>query len=298
MARKQAIDQEVTEIEEQLTSMSRQYEKLKTLLNQKQQARSRRQHTKPTIEMIADCFFKCSVQATRGDQECLGIYSWWGRGSSSWSMGLFVTCGSQELLDSLISKYKRGKYLQGIIKKAIEENSQSKSSLKQALAFKYQNFLSWRKFNLMCKTQSSVFDPNAEVWLPRNVKCLGVDVDVSINKILDEKLEKCVKSLDIGSINQIPNVPGVSRTITGLVFMIMDLHLQLPHLCWQLTWFNENNNHFIFQFSDDGTPETSQLTMSIGSLTLWNLGEQVRSREFQYLLHCIWEAALRRNATS
>ena len=202
-------------------------------------------------------------------------------------MGLFVTCGSQELLDSLIIKYKRGKYLQGIIKKAIEENSQSKSSLKQALAFKYQNFLSWRKFNLMCKTQSSVFDPNAEVWLPRNVKCLGVDVDVSINKILDEKLEKCVKSLDIGSINQIPNVPGVSRTITGLVFMIMDLHLQLPHLCWQLTWFNENNNHFIFQFSDDGTPETSQLTMSIGSLTLWNLGEQVRSREFQYLLHCI-----------
>ena len=69
--------------------------------------------------------------------------------------------------------------------------------------------------------------------------------------------------------------------------MIMDLHLRLPHLCRQLTWFNENTNHFIFQFSDDGTPETSQLTMSIGSLTLWNLGEQVRSREFQYLLHCI-----------
>ena len=132
-----------------------------------------------------------------------------------------------------------------------------------------------------------MFDPNAEVWLPQNVKRLGVDVDVSINKISEEKLEKFVKSLDIVSINQIPNVPGVSRTITGLVFMIMDLHLRLPHLCWQLTWFNENTNHFIFRFSDDGTPETSQLTMSIGSLTLWNLGEQVRSREFQYLFHCI-----------
>jgi hypothetical protein len=34
---------------------------------------------------------------------------------------------------------------------------------------------------------------------------------------------------------------------------------------------------FSFQFSDDGAPETSQLTMSIGS----------RSREFQYLLHCV-----------
>ena len=33
----------------------------------------------------------------------------------------------------------------------------------QAAAFKYQNFLSRRKFNFMCKTQSSVFDPNNEV---------------------------------------------------------------------------------------------------------------------------------------
>ncbi|CAB4031417.1 Hypothetical predicted protein, partial [Paramuricea clavata] len=50
--------------------------------------------------------------------------------------------------------------------------------------------------------QSSVFDPDAEVWLPRNMKCLGVN------------------------------------------------------------------------FSDDGAPETSQLTMSIGSITLWNFGER------------------------
>jgi hypothetical protein len=27
--------------------------------------------------------------------------------------------------------------------------------------------------------------------------------------------------------------------------------------------------------------------MSIGSLTFWNLGERVRSREFQYLSHCV-----------
>ena len=27
--------------------------------------------------------------------------------------------------------------------------------------------------------------------------------------------------------------------------------------------------------------------MSIGSLTFWNLGERVRSREFQCLLHCV-----------
>ena len=41
------------------------------------------------------------------------------------------------------------------------------------------------------------------------------------------------------------------------------------------------------QFSDDGAPESSQLTMSIGSLTSWNLGDRVRSRDFQYILHCV-----------
>ena len=69
--------------------------------------------------------------------------------------------------------------------------------------------------------------------------------------------------------------------------MIIDLHLRVPHLTKKLVWFNELENHFIFQFSDDGAPETSQLTMSIGSLTMWNLCDRVRSSDFQFLLHCV-----------
>ena len=84
-----------------------------------------------------------------------------------------------------------------------------------------------------------------------------------------------------------PNAPGVSRIITGLVFMITDLYLRLPYLSCKLIWFNDNINHFIMQFSDDGAPESSQLTMSIGSLTSWNFGDSVRSRDFQYILHCV-----------
>ena len=103
----------------------------------------------------------------------------------------------------------------------------------------------------------------------------------------NEKVDKFVKSLDIGHVTQIPCVPGVSRAVTGLVFMIIDLHLRVPHLFCKLIWFKENEFHFIFQFSDDGAPETSELTMSIGSLVCWNFGEHVRSREFQYLLHCV-----------
>ena len=96
-----------------------------------------------------------------------------------------------------------------------------------------------------------------------------------------------MKSLDIGHVCQISNYPGVSRTVTGLVFMILDLHLRLPRLQKDLIWFNGNKYHFIFQFSDDGAPETSELGMSIGSLTCWNFGSRVRSREFHYLLHCL-----------
>ena len=69
--------------------------------------------------------------------------------------------------------------------------------------------------------------------------------------------------------------------------MILDLHLRLPQLSKELIWFKWNVHHFVFQFSDDGAPETSELGMSIGSLTCWNFGNRVRSRDFHYLLHCL-----------
>jgi hypothetical protein len=200
----------------------------------------------------------------------------------------FVSANAKkETMDDLIGGYKRGKYLQGVVSQAIKDYNSSYECLKQAVALKYKNFLSRRKFSLLCKTQSSVFDANEEVWLPHNMKCLGVDMRVPFSFISNESIETFVRSLDIGHVNQIPNVPGLTRTVTGLVFLIIDLHLRLPHLSRKLTWLNDNINHFIFQFSDDGAPETNELPMSIGSITFWNLGERVRSREYQYLLHCV-----------
>lgn len=62
---------------------------------------------------------------------------------------------------------------------------------------------------------------------------------------------------------------GNSNKISKLVFMIMDFHLRIPHLAKKLVWLNKLENHLIFQFSDDGASETSQMTMSIESLTMW-----------------------------
>lgn len=100
----------------------------------------------------------------------------------------FVAANAKkEMMDTLFVKYRRGKYLEGVVNDAMKEYSQSKGSLTQAVAFKYQNILSRRKFTMLCKTQSSVFDADNEVWVPRNVKCLGVDIQLFRNRISDSK---------------------------------------------------------------------------------------------------------------
>lgn len=170
-----------------------------------------------------------------------------------------------------------------VFTKAVKDFNNSEEALTQAVAIKYQNHLLRHKFKLVCKTQSSVYDAEQEMWLSRNLKCM--DTSIALPKIVsDLKVDYFVKSFDIGHVCQISNYPGVSRTVTGLVFMILDLHLRLPCIQKDLIWFNGNKCHFIFH---DGAPETSELGMSIGSLTCWNFGSRVRRQGFPYWLHCL-----------
>ena len=62
------------------------------------------------------------------------------------------------------------------------------------------------------------------------MKCLGVDLRLPKLSVSDESVDRFVKSLDIGHITQLPGVSSVSRTVTGFVFMIIDLHFRVPHL--------------------------------------------------------------------
>ena len=97
----------------------------------------------------------------------------------------------------------------------------NQEALKQAVAMKFQNYLSRHKFNLVCKMQSSVYDAEQEVWLPRNIKCM--DAEIALPNVSDLKVDHFVKSLDIGHVCQISQYPGVSRTVTGLVFYDSEL---------------------------------------------------------------------------
>ena len=71
----------------------------------------------------------------------------------------------KQMVEDLIGKYRRGKN--------VGDFKQSSSSMADAMSLKYKNFLSRRKFNLLCKTQSSVFDTENEVWVPRKCQVFG-----------------------------------------------------------------------------------------------------------------------------
>ena len=104
--------------------------------------------------------------------------------------------------------------------------------------------------------------------------------------ISDEKVQKFVGNLDIGDVNILEYpVSGVSRTVTALTTLMIDINLKCKNLHNQLVWFHDVPYHFVIQFSDDGAPESKDTTMTIGSLTMWNLGSRARSRDYQYILH-------------
>ena len=269
-----------------LEEINSKYDRVKLLLEKKEYARTRRQNNPTTYSMIQNRKYNTRFRRKEETSNMLQFIHGGEEGSLYGAWDYLASNAPTEIMDKLISGYKRGKYLQGIFGRASDLFNKSEDAIKQAVAMKYHNHLSRRKFNLVCKTQSSVFDPEKETWLPRCIK--HGDIAISLPKIVtDFRVDKFVRSLDIGYVCQIPGCPGVSRTVTGLIFMILDLHLRLPHLKNKLIWFNDNPFHFIFQFSDDGAPETSELSMSIGSLTCWNFGNRVRSREYQYLLHCL-----------
>ena len=158
--------------------------------------------------------------------------------------------------------------------------------LRKAIVVKYENFLSQHKYKFLSKTIDSFYDPNRKTWLPRNSKINGVTMRQP-KRIPQNRLQTFAQSLDIGDTYHIPGYIGVARPLTSLVVMMVDLNLRLPHLRAQLNWFNDEEGTFIVQFSDDGAPEANELTMSLGTLTLWNFGSLVRSRKKQYLLHAL-----------
>ena len=84
----------------------------------------------------------------------------------------------------------------GSVRQDNERESNLDEAFKQAVFMKYHNFLSRRKYALVCRTQSSVSDLNSHLWVPCNKKkCIGLDLTVPNIAISDKLVKDFVRSL-------------------------------------------------------------------------------------------------------
>ena len=139
----------------------------------------------------------------------------------------------------------------------------------------------------MCKIQAALFDKDSVTWQRKSITYGDCNITLRENSISHESVQMFVNNLDLSDIHTLPGYCGAFRTATPLCTMIVDLHMKCSLLRKKLRWFNDIENHFIMEFSDDGAPETKNLTMTIGSITCWNFGNRVRNRDFHYILHTV-----------
>ena len=154
--------------EKKLEQLKQEYDKVKILLQQTNTARSKRAKNPTDFDMINSA---SNSTRYRRRKECADILNYIHGGEEAAILGAWdfvASSASRNLMDKLIGNYKRGKYLEGVFGKAVGDFGKSEEALKQAVAMKYQNFLSRRKFKLICKTQSSVFNAEKEVCLSQN----------------------------------------------------------------------------------------------------------------------------------
>lgn len=187
-------------------------------------------------------------------------------------------------MEKMFLSFKRGRFLEKLYAKFKEKDQ---AAMNKAVAVKYFTYQSRRKYNFLCKIQQSTFDPASESFGKNKLTYGDYNLDVHKKPVGNASVDCFVKNLDVGQLHQIQGYSGVSRTVTALVTMIVELNLKVPSLNKNLIWFNGNTNHFVVEFSDDGAPESSERTMTIGTLSLWNYGNRIRSRDFHYLLHML-----------
>ena len=124
--------------------------------------------------------------------------------------------------------------------------------MNKAVAMRFVVAKSRRAYQFYQKLETSVYNADTHEWT------LNSDVAGNTKKapVSDYKINKHVKSMDMGNVHPIEGgACGAFTTVSSLCHRIIHLTNSLYSLRNCLIWFNGNENHFIFQFSDDGAPE-------------------------------------------
>ena len=144
------------------------------LLDQKQHAKTCRIYTVTTFEMVSSPHSSARYKQ-RKETKNIVEFVYCGEGGSIFRTWDCLATGNQKIkMEKFIGTYKRSSFIQGVFGRAMKEYGNSE----EAVAMKYQAFLSRRKFNLICKNQSCV---------TQNTKCAGANISLPCI-VSDERL--------------------------------------------------------------------------------------------------------------
>ena len=135
-------------IEKELITIKEQYDKLRSVLEQKAYTRKRRENTATTYETIS---YSSSSRRYRRRKESQNIleYIHGGKEGAIYGAWYFVAANANpELMQSLFTSYKQGKFLEKLYGKFSNILENREQNIKKALATKYMNYLSRRKYNM------------------------------------------------------------------------------------------------------------------------------------------------------
>ena len=283
---KAALDLENEQMKQELEKFNDAFRTLKLISERKYYAQTQRQKNPTTWELIK------SSKSTKYNRqkESMELLKYIHGGDEAAVFGAWdALCrfASPNQMEEFMLDYKKGKWFEKLYGKFSNIYHKSDDAMNQAIATKYKLRMSGRKYTFMCKIQKSMYDVDSQTWRKKVINYGDRNITLCEQPISHKSVEQFVKQLDIGDIHSPIGLCGAFRTVTALVTMIIDLHLKTDSLRKKLIWFNGIQNHFIMEFSDNGAPETRELTMCIGTISCWNFGTRIRSRDYHYPLHTI-----------
>ena len=162
---------ELEEIKEQL-------KKFRLILELKDYARKRRQNTCTTFESISD-YNSSRRYRRRKETSDLLEYIHGGNEAAIYGAWDFIkSAANNDIMEKLVMSFKRGKFLENLYNNFSNNNDNDKA-MKKAIATKYLNFLSRRKYEVMCKIQKASFDPDSKCWVDDTMISYG---DITLAK--------------------------------------------------------------------------------------------------------------------
>ena len=115
--------------------------------------------------------------------------------------------GDETLIEKFIASYRRGKFIETLYGKFSAKHFHSEDSMD-------------------CQS----FDADTQEWRKHSITYDDYNFNLKTASVSNKSVELFVRSLDIGDVSIIPRISGVSRTITGLTTLIIDINLKVNNL--------------------------------------------------------------------